>query len=39
VNPFKRGVNRGPERLLLGTDGSAYFTGSHDTIGSFVKIR
>jgi dienelactone hydrolase len=37
VNPLKPGVNRGPERLVTGSDGSAYFTGDH--YRSFKRIR
>jgi len=29
VNPFIKGVNRGPERVVIGGDGSAYYTGDH----------
>jgi guanyl-specific ribonuclease Sa len=29
VNRYIQGVNRGPERLVTGTDGSRYFTGDH----------
>jgi guanyl-specific ribonuclease Sa len=37
VNPHKPGVNRGPERLVTGSDGSAHYTGDH--YKSFKKIR
>ena len=37
VNPLKPGVNRGPERLVTGSDGSAYYTGDH--YKTFKKIR
>jgi len=37
VNPLKAGVNRGPERLVTGSDGSAYYTDDH--YKSFKKIR
>lgn len=37
VNPLKQGVNRGPERLVTGSDGSAWFTGDH--YQSFIKVR
>jgi hypothetical protein len=37
VNPLKPGVDRGQERLVVGSDGSAYFTSDH--YKSFVKIR
>ncbi|MCG3040616.1 hypothetical protein L7D48_08560 [Streptomyces sp. S1A] len=29
VNPHTPGVNRGPERLVTGSDGSAYYTNDH----------
>lgn len=29
VNPYTKGVNRGPERIVTGSDGSAYYTGNH----------
>lgn len=29
VNPLVKGVNRGTERILTGTDGSAYYTDDH----------
>jgi dienelactone hydrolase len=37
VNPLRPGVNRGPERLVTGSDGSAYYTDDH--YNSFKKIR
>jgi guanyl-specific ribonuclease Sa len=37
VNPHRPGVNRGPERLVTGSDGSAYYTKDH--YKSFIKIR
>jgi guanyl-specific ribonuclease Sa len=37
VNPLKPGVNRGPERLVTGSDGSAYYTDDH--YKTFKKIR
>lgn len=37
VNPLRPGVNRGPERLVTGSDGSAYFTDDH--YRTFKKIR
>jgi guanyl-specific ribonuclease Sa len=37
VNPHVPGVNRGPERLVTGSDGSAYYTGDH--YRTFTKIR
>jgi guanyl-specific ribonuclease Sa len=29
VNPFVKGVNRGLQRLVTGSDGSAYYTPDH----------
>ena len=37
VNPLKKGVNRGPERLVTGSDGSAHFSDDH--YKTFKKIR
>ena len=37
VNPRMPGKNRGPERLVTGSDGSAYYTADH--YRSFIKIR
>jgi len=37
VNPKQPGVNRGPERLVTGSDGSAYYTSDH--YQSFTQIR
>jgi dienelactone hydrolase len=37
VNPLRPGVNRGPERLITGSDGSAYYTADH--YSTFKKIR
>jgi len=36
VNPYVKGVDRGPERLITGSDGSAYYTGDH--YRSFVQF-
>ncbi len=36
VNPYVKGVNRGPERLVTSSDGSAYYTGDH--YDSFLQI-
>jgi RHS repeat-associated protein len=36
VNPQQPGVNRGAERLVTGSDGSAYFTGDH--YKTFTKV-
>ncbi|MBO0720912.1 MAG: hypothetical protein J2P41_08815 [Blastocatellia bacterium] len=37
VHPYTRGINRGPERLVTGSDGSAYFTSDH--YRTFSKVR
>lgn len=37
VNPKVPGVNRGAERLVTGSDGSAYFTSDH--YRTFTKVR
>jgi ribonuclease T1 len=37
VNPKMPGKNRGPERLVTGSDGNAYYTPDH--YRSFIKIR
>lgn len=37
VNPLRPGVNRGAERLVTGSDGSAYYTDDH--YETFKKIR
>jgi dienelactone hydrolase len=37
VNPLKPGMNRGAERLVTGSDGSAYYTDDH--YKSFKKVR
>ena len=37
VNPYTKGVNRGAERLITGSDGSARYTTDHYT--SYVQIR
>jgi dienelactone hydrolase len=37
VNPLRPGVNRGAERLVTGSDGSAYYTDDH--YSTFKKIR
>jgi guanyl-specific ribonuclease Sa len=36
VNPYVKGVNRGPERLVTGSDGSAFYTGDH--YNSFLQF-
>jgi guanyl-specific ribonuclease Sa len=37
VNPKRPGVNRGAERLVTGSDGSAYYTADH--YRTFTKVR
>lgn len=37
VNPLRPGVNRGAERLVTGSDGSAFYTRDH--YETFLKIR
>jgi guanyl-specific ribonuclease Sa len=37
VNPFSQGVNRGAERIVRGSDGSAYFT--DNPYPTFTKIQ
>jgi ribonuclease T1 len=37
VNPKVQGVNRGAERLITGSDGSAYYTSDH--YRTFIKLR
>jgi dienelactone hydrolase len=37
VNPLRPGTNRGTERLITGSDGSAYYTDDH--YATFRKIR
>ncbi|NJO81439.1 MAG: hypothetical protein HC828_00890 [Blastochloris sp.] len=29
VNPYQRGVNRGAERIVVGSDGKSYYTSDH----------
>ena len=29
INPYQRGVNRGAERIVIGSDGRAYYTSDH----------
>ena len=36
VNPFQKGVNRGPARIVMGSDGKAYFTNDH--YKTFIEI-
>ena len=37
VNPYTKGVNRGAERLVTGSDGSVYYTNNHYT--TFTKVK
>jgi guanyl-specific ribonuclease Sa len=37
VNPYAKNQNRGSERLVTGTDGSAYYTNEH--YKSWLQIR
>jgi len=37
VNPYVKGVDRGMERLVTGSDGSAYFTSDH--FDGFMLVR
>jgi len=37
VNTYRRGVNRGQERLVTGSDGSAYYTDNH--YKTFVRVK
>jgi guanyl-specific ribonuclease Sa len=37
VNPYIKGKNRGAERLVIGADGSMWYTADH--YKSFVRIR
>jgi len=37
VNPYSPGVNRGTDRLVTGSDGSAYYTGDH--YETFTQIQ
>src|SRR5262245_60857380 len=37
VNPLRPGVNRGPERLITGSDGAAYYTADH--YATFKRLR
>jgi guanyl-specific ribonuclease Sa len=37
VNPHIPGRNRGPERLVTGSDGSAYYTADH--YRTYIKVR
>jgi RHS repeat-associated protein len=37
VNPYQQGVNRGPERIVIGSDGKAYYTDDH--YSTFTEIK
>jgi guanyl-specific ribonuclease Sa len=37
VDPLQKGVNRGSQRIVTGSDGSAYWTDDHYT--TFTRIR
>lgn len=37
VKPYVKGVARGPERIVTGSDGSAYWTGDH--YDTFLMFR
>ncbi|WP_163275080.1 ribonuclease domain-containing protein [Cellulomonas iranensis] len=37
INPSIKGVGRGPERIVTGSDGSAYYTSDH--YHSFTQFR
>jgi guanyl-specific ribonuclease Sa len=37
VNPRRPGVNRGPQRLVVGADGSAFYTPDH--YDSWTRVR
>ena len=37
VNPYPKGVNRGAERLVTGSDGSVYYTDDH--YSTFTKVK
>ncbi len=37
VNPYVPAITGGPQRLLTGSDGSAYYTGDH--YKTFIKIK
>jgi guanyl-specific ribonuclease Sa len=37
MNPYTKGVNRGPERIVVGSNGSAYYTSDH--YRTFTPIR
>jgi hypothetical protein len=37
VNPYQKGVNRGSERVILGSDGNAYYTPDH--YATFLEVK
>jgi guanyl-specific ribonuclease Sa len=37
VNPYRSGVDRGPQRLVVGSDGSAWATGDHYV--TWIRLR
>ena len=37
VNPYQRGVSRGGQRIVVGSNGKAYYTSDH--YGTFTPIR
>lgn len=37
VNPYQKGVNRGPERIVVGSDGTGYYTSDHYT--TFTRME
>ena len=37
VDPYQKGVNRGAERIVIGSDGRAYYTNNH--YGTFTLIE
>jgi len=37
VNPYSKAVNRGTERIVVGSNGAAYYTTNH--YGSFIRIQ
>lgn len=37
VNPYQKGVNRGAERIVIGSDGKAYYTSDH--YSTFITVK
>lgn len=37
INPYTKGVNRGPERIVIGDDGSVWYTSDH--YQTFIRIE